>query len=62
MSKNEPELVNLPNGEMINEKAWRLLARIFIIAGGIGWFASTALLVERVESLKNPSKTHSQKR
>ena len=56
MSKNEPELVNLPNGEMINEKAWRLLARIFIIAGGIGWFASTALLVERVESLKNPSK------
>lgn len=39
-----------------SEKIWLHLARIFIVAGSIGWFASVALLVERVQSLKNPSK------
>jgi uncharacterized membrane protein len=55
MSSNETDLTN-PSQTMINlESAWKLLARVFVIAGGIGWFASVALLVERVQSLQDPT-------
>jgi uncharacterized membrane protein len=56
VSMDKPMLKNLPQGENEIEKVWLHLARIFIVAGAIGWFASAALLVERVQSLKNPSK------
>jgi len=55
MSTNEPEFTDLALASKDLGRAWKLLARIFVIAGGIGWFASFALLVERVQSLKNPT-------
>ena len=54
-SKNEPEFTDAAAQSKDLDRAWRLLARVFVVAGGIGWFASFALLVERVQSLKNPS-------
>jgi len=55
MSTNEPEFTDAAAQSKDLDRAWRLLARVFVVAGGIGWFASFALLVERVQSLKNPS-------
>jgi uncharacterized membrane protein len=52
----EKELMGPASYFPSSEKIWLHLARIFIVAGSIGWFASVALLVERVQSLKNPSK------
>jgi uncharacterized membrane protein len=57
MSTNESELTNLDQENVNLEKSNRSLASVFIIAGGIGWFASVALLVERVKSLQNPTKS-----
>jgi hypothetical protein len=50
------DLMNLDQSKINLEREWKLLARIFVIAGGIGWFASVALLVERIQSLKDPTK------
>jgi uncharacterized membrane protein len=36
-----------------------MLARVFVIAGAIGWFASAALLIERIETLKDPTQNPS---
>jgi uncharacterized membrane protein len=56
MSTNESGFKDFEE-EMINLKeSLRLLARIFIVAGAIGWFASAVLLIERVKSLQNPNK------
>jgi len=57
MSSNEADFTDLPQEEIGPDNNWGLLARIFVIAGVIGWFASAALLIERVKSLQNPTKT-----
>jgi uncharacterized membrane protein len=59
MSANETDLMNLDQSKISLESNWKLLARIFVIAGAIGWFASVALLVERVQSLQDPTKNPS---
>ena len=59
MSANETDLMNLDQSKINLERDWKLLARIFVIAGAIGWFASVALLVERVQSLQDPTKNPS---
>jgi uncharacterized membrane protein len=59
MSANETDLMNLDQSKIGLESNWKLLARIFVIAGAIGWFASVALLVERVQSLQDPTKNPS---
>jgi uncharacterized membrane protein len=59
MSANESDLMNLDQSKISLESNWKLLARIFVIAGAIGWFASVALLVERVQSLQDPTKNPS---
>jgi uncharacterized membrane protein len=59
MSANETDLMNLDQSKINLERDWKLLARIFVIAGTIGWFASVALLVERVQSLQDPTKNPS---
>jgi uncharacterized membrane protein len=59
MSPNETDLKNSSQGKINLERDWKLLARIFVIAGAIGWFASVALLVERVQSLQDPTKNPS---
>jgi uncharacterized membrane protein len=59
MSANEKDLMNLDQSKISLESNWKLLARIFVIAGAIGWFASVALLVERVQSLQDPTKNPS---
>jgi uncharacterized membrane protein len=59
MSANETDLMNLDQSKIGLERDWKLLARIFVIAGAIGWFASVALLVERVQSLQDPTKNPS---
>lgn len=49
-----------PSYDILNQqKSWRFLAKIFLICGGIGWFASAALLIERFQTLKNPSQAPS---
>jgi uncharacterized membrane protein len=55
LSANETELMNLDQSKINLEREWKLLARTFVIAGVIGWFASVALLVERIQSLKDPT-------
>ena len=50
------DLMNLDQSKINLEREWKLLARIFVIAGGIGWFASVALLLERIKSLQDPTK------
>lgn len=55
MSTNAEEITDLEQEKINPEKPFRLLARIFIVAGVIGWFASATLLIERVKSLQNPS-------
>ena len=55
MSSSEAELTSLVPEEKDQKKAWHSLARIFVIAGGIGWFASAALLIERIQSLQDPT-------
>jgi uncharacterized membrane protein len=59
MSPNETDLTDSSQGKINLERDWKLLARIFVIAGAIGWFASVALLVERVQSLQDPTKNPS---
>ena len=59
MSANETDLMNLDQSKISLESNWKMLARIFVIAGAIGWFASVALLVERVQSLQDPTKNPS---
>jgi uncharacterized membrane protein len=59
MSANETDLMNLDQSKISLESNWKLLARIFVIVGAIGWFASVALLVERVQSLQDPTKNPS---
>jgi uncharacterized membrane protein len=59
MSANETDLMNLDQSKISLESNWKLLARIFVIAGAVGWFASVALLVERVQSLQDPTKNPS---
>jgi uncharacterized membrane protein len=59
MSANETDLMNLDQSKISLESNLKLLARIFVIAGAIGWFASVALLVERVQSLQDPTKNPS---
>ena len=59
MSPNETDLKKSSQGKINLERDWKLLARIFVIAGAIGWFASVALLVERVQSLQDPTKNPS---
>jgi uncharacterized membrane protein len=56
MGTNQSETTNVDLEKINSEKSFRLLAIIFIIFGGVGWFASAALLVERVNALKNPTK------
>lgn len=51
--------MNLDQSKISLESNWKMLARIFVIAGAIGWFASVALLVERVQSLQDPTKNPS---
>jgi len=58
MSSSEADLTNLAE-EIDRQRAWLLLARIFVIAGGIGWFASAALLIERIQSLQDPTENPS---
>jgi uncharacterized membrane protein len=55
MAVNEQDAPNLADEKIKLDKNWSLLARIFIIFGVIGWFASTTLLVERIKSLQNPT-------
>jgi len=55
MAVNENEITNLAEEKNRLDKNWYLLAKIFIVFGVIGWFASTALLVERIKSLQNPT-------
>jgi uncharacterized membrane protein len=59
MNANETDLMNLDQSKISLESNLKLLARIFVIAGAIGWFASVALLVERVQSLQDPTKNPS---
>ena len=59
MSTNEEDLKNLAQVKTNLERAWHLLARIFVIFGVIGWFASAALIVARVQVLQNPTKNPS---
>jgi uncharacterized membrane protein len=59
MSANETDLMNLDQSKISLESNWKLLARTFIIAGVIGWFASAALLVERIQLLQDPTDTPS---
>ncbi len=56
MSTNESEFTDTELEKINLETSFRLLARIFIVAGVIGWFASATLLIERVKSLQNPTK------
>jgi uncharacterized membrane protein len=59
MSSSEADLTHLAEEEIDRQRAWQLLARIFVIAGGIGWFASAALLIERIQSLQDPTENPS---
>jgi uncharacterized membrane protein len=56
MSTNESGFKDFEQETINPKKSFRLLARIFIVAGAIGWFASAVLLIERVKSLQNPNK------
>ena len=56
MSTNKSGFTDLDQEKITLEKPFRSLARIFIVAGAIGWFASASLLIERVKSLQNPTK------
>jgi uncharacterized membrane protein len=56
MSTNKSGFTDLEQEKITLEKSFRSLARIFIVAGAIGWFASASLLIERVKSLQNPTK------
>ena len=55
MAVNENEISTLAEEKNRLDKNWFFLAKIFIVFGVIGWFASTALLVERIKSLQNPT-------
>jgi uncharacterized membrane protein len=59
MRSSEADLLNLAEEKIDRQRAWQLLARIFVIAGGIGWFASAALLIERIQSLQDPTENPS---
>jgi uncharacterized membrane protein len=56
MSMNE---TNQEQGTADLERSWKMLARVFVIAGPIGWFASVALLIERIQTLKDPTQNPS---
>jgi uncharacterized membrane protein len=56
MGTNESGFTDLEQEKINLEKPFRSLARIFIVTGIIGWFASAVLLIERVKSLENPTK------
>ena len=59
MNTNESGFADLEQEKINLAKPFRSLAIIFIVAGAIGWFASAALLIERFQTLKNPSQAPS---
>jgi uncharacterized membrane protein len=57
MSVDPKDLMSLERESRNTERVQRSMARTFIIAGIFGLFASIALLIERVRSLQNPTRS-----